>query len=112
MLPRCSDVALKSTTVRTKQEPLSPPPKRKLRYIHEGPLQFKPSLRGNQVLHVSGHKYIRNNVYGQNVYWKCTKWHSGCRARVITSLTDATKCYPRSGHNHGVLSDTLDVKAE
>lgn len=63
-------------------------------------ITFEQTLRGNRVLHRGGHKYIRNNTYGNNIYWKCTKWHSNCKARLITSLVDPAKCTTRSGHNH------------
>lgn len=61
---------------------------------------YETSLRGNKLLHYGGHKYIRNNVYFQNVYWKCTKWHSGCRARAITSTVDDTVCSTKNVHTH------------
>lgn len=63
-------------------------------------IHMEQSTRGNQVLHIDGHKYVRNNVYGEQVYWKCTKWHSGCRARMITSLGNPTKFKSRREHNH------------
>lgn len=63
-------------------------------------IQYEKSFRGNKLLHFDGHKYIRNNVYLQNVYWKCTKWHNGCRARAITSTADNTICSIKNVHTH------------
>lgn len=61
---------------------------------------YEISQRGNKLLHYDGHKYIRNNVYAQNVYWKCTKWHNGCKARAITNLDNSSICALRNIHNH------------
>ncbi|XP_037029105.1 modifier of mdg4 isoform X13 [Bradysia coprophila] len=63
-------------------------------------LYYENSVRGNKILILGPHKYIRNNVYGSNVYWKCTKWHTGCRSRAITSLTDESLVTTRNIHNH------------
>lgn len=65
-----------------------------------GSIKFGKSLRGNRVLHLAGHKYIRNNTYGNNIYWKCTKWHTNCKARLITSIVDPHTFTTRSEHNH------------
>lgn len=63
-------------------------------------IQYERSNRGNQLLHFGGHKYIKNNEYGQNVYWKCTKWHGGCKARAITNIYNSNICSTRNIHNH------------
>lgn len=65
-------------------------------------LYYENSVRGNKILILGPHKYIRNNVYGSNVYWKCTKWHTGCRSRAITSLTDESLVTTRNIHNHAL----------
>lgn len=65
-------------------------------------LYYENSLRGNKILILGPHKYIRNNVYGSNVYWKCTKWHTGCRSRAITSLVDESLVTTRNVHNHSL----------
>lgn len=65
-------------------------------------LYYENSLRGNKILILGQHKYIRNNVYGTNVYWKCTKWHTGCKSRAITSLHDQNWCTTRNVHNHSM----------
>lgn len=67
-------------------------------------LYYENSLRGNKILILGPHKYIRNNVYGSNVYWKCTKWHTGCRSRAITSLTDESLVTTRNVHNHSLYA--------
>ncbi|XP_055620527.1 uncharacterized protein LOC129764911 [Toxorhynchites rutilus septentrionalis] len=67
---------------------------------------FRPKLtytsgRGNNVLIYDGHRYIKNNSHSGKIYWKCTKWHNGCKARAITNeLTpdryNTTVCVPPS----------------
>lgn len=74
-----------------------------------GGVVYQSSIRGNRLLHYMGHKYIKNNVHGANVYWKCTKWHNGCKARAITNLTMADSCYVKNVHNHEELSNTSDL---
>lgn len=74
-----------------------------------GGVVYQSSIRGNRLLHYMGHKYIKNNVHGANVYWKCTKWHNGCKARAITNLTMADSCYVKNVHNHEELSTTADL---
>lgn len=64
------------------------------------PIVYEQSFRGNRILHFGGHKYIRNNLHGTKIYWKCTKWHTDCRARAITNTTDPESCALRNEHNH------------
>lgn len=66
----------------------------------DGRIIYELSPRGNKLLHYDGHKYIRNNVYLHNIYWKCTKWHSGCKARAITSTDDNDFCCTKNLHIH------------
>lgn len=70
-----------------------------------GSVLYEASLRGNRLLHFMGHKYIRNNVHGNNIYWKCTKWHNGCKARAITNAYDSTTCSTKNVHNHDELME-------
>lgn len=69
-----------------------------------GGIVYQSSARGNRLLHYMGHKYIKNNVHGANIYWKCTKWHSGCKARAITNSSVPDSCSIKNNHNHDVLS--------
>lgn len=69
-----------------------------------GSVCYESSMRGNRLLHYMGHKYIKNNVHGANTYWKCTKWHNGCKARAITNSTIADSCYVKNVHNHDELN--------
>uniref|UniRef100_A0A182J4A7 FLYWCH-type domain-containing protein n=1 Tax=Anopheles atroparvus TaxID=41427 RepID=A0A182J4A7_ANOAO len=48
--------------------------------------------RGNNMLIYDGHRYIKNNVYGDRTYWKCTKWHAQCKARAITNSVAPDEC--------------------
>lgn len=73
-----------------------------------GGVVYESSVRGNRLLHYMGHKYIKNNVHGQNVYWKCTKWHNGCKARAITNITMDDSCSIKNIHNHEELSAELN----
>lgn len=68
-----------------------------------GCLYYESSQRGNKLLHYLGHKYIKNNVHGKNVYWKCTKWHNGCKARAITNIHELDVCHTKNIHNHNEL---------
>lgn len=66
---------------------------------------FKPvycvSGRGNSILSLGNHRYIRNNAHGEKIYWKCTKWHSNCKARAITELHKPEgKVITKNKHNH------------
>lgn len=65
-----------------------------------GNIKYLHSARGNKLLYYLGHRYIKNNIYGASVYWKCTKWHAGCRSRAITNLFDPTMCVLKNVHNH------------
>lgn len=64
------------------------------------PIKYSTSGRVNKLLIYQGHKYIRNNKYGDNIYWKCTKWHNGCKARAITNIQDPTLCLLKNVHTH------------
>lgn len=75
-----------------------------------GSVVYEASHRGNQLLFYQGHKYIKNNNHGANVYWKCTKWHNGCRARAITNQTTPDSCYLKNVHNHDALVSDIDSK--
>lgn len=77
-----------------------------------GSILYESSQRGNKLLHYLGHKYIKNNVHGKNVYWKCTKWHNGCKARAITNVFEADTCYIKNIHNHdsNTSLELLDFK--
>lgn len=72
-----------------------------------GGIVYESSVRGNRLLHYMGHKYIKNNVHGANIYWKCTKWHNGCKARAITNSSVTDSCSIKNVHNHGELSAEL-----
>lgn len=63
-------------------------------------ISFTLSSRKNTLLHYMGKRYVRNNLHGQKVYWKCTKWHSGCKARAITWANDSTSVILKNSHNH------------
>lgn len=69
-------------------------------FERSGAVLYESSQRGNKLLHYDGHKYIKNNIHGKAVYWKCTKWHSGCKARAITNLYSTDVCYTKNVHNH------------
>lgn len=75
--------------------------------VGTGGVVYQSSVRGNRLLHYMGHKYIKNNVHGANVYWKCTKWHNGCKARAITNQTMADSCFVKNVHNHEELSTDI-----
>lgn len=69
-------------------------------------LTYELSGRGNRLLLYEGHKYIKNNEHGTNIYWKCTKWHGNCKARAITSLFDKTVIVLKNVHNHDAFELT------
>ncbi len=68
--------------------------------INVSDTNYGPSGRSNNVLYHQGHKYIRNNAHGNKIYWKCTKWHSGCKARAITLKSDPSHCVTKNDHLH------------
>jgi FLYWCH zinc finger domain len=84
-----------------------------VRHSTDGTPVFDPSGRGNNILCFEGHRYIKNNRHLNRVYWKCTKWHTGCKARAIT-LTDTTECVLKNSHNHSLLMGSVEeaVKEE
>lgn len=72
------------------------------------PFQFVESGRRNQVMICEGRKYIQNNKYGEKIYWKCSKWHDGCKARAITLLSQPDCIIRRNEHNHPENSSEKD----
>lgn len=82
------------------------PPLKKERINHPAstsfnvPFQFAESGRRNQVMICEGRKYIQNNKYGEKIYWKCSKWHDGCKARAITLISQPDCIIRRNEHNH------------
>lgn len=74
------------------------------------PFQFVESGRRNQVMICEGRKYIQNNKYADKVYWKCSKWHAGCKARAITLLSQPECITRRNEHNHPVEAKDDDEK--
>ncbi|XP_055704483.1 modifier of mdg4-like isoform X15 [Phlebotomus papatasi] len=66
-------------------------------------ITYQESGRGNHLLIHEGHRYIRNNCHGNRIYWKCTKWHTGCKARAITKVFDSEVCRLKNIHNHPVI---------
>lgn len=73
------------------------------------PFQFLQSGRRNQVMICEGQKYIQNNKYGEKIYWKCSKWHDGCKARAITLQSQPECITRRNEHNH---SENTSIKEE
>lgn len=69
-----------------------------------GNIKYVNTNRGNKLLYFEGHRYIKNNIYGSNIYWKCTKWHNQCKGRAITSIDTPDKCIMKGVHNHPLLS--------
>lgn len=70
-----------------------------------GNIKYSDTARGNKLLFFEGHRFIKNNIYGSNIYWKCSKWHSNCKARAITSLEVPSKCIIKGVHNHPLALD-------
>lgn len=95
------EAALNPSSVKVKRRPKK---MQKIEMISSGGVVYQSSVRGNRLLHYMGHKYIKNNVHGANVYWKCTKWHNGCKARAITNMTMADSCFVKNVHNHEELT--------
>lgn len=73
------------------------------------PFQFLQSGRRNQVMICEGQKYIQNNKYGEKIYWKCSKWHDGCKARAITLQSQPECITRRNEHNH---PQNISIKEE
>uniref|UniRef100_A0A182PMZ0 FLYWCH-type domain-containing protein n=1 Tax=Anopheles epiroticus TaxID=199890 RepID=A0A182PMZ0_9DIPT len=65
--------------------------------------------RGNNVLIYEGHRYIKNNCYGGKMYWKCSKWHTLCKARAITSISHPEQCVLKNSHNHDTPGEEYTV---
>uniref|UniRef100_A0A182JNK4 FLYWCH-type domain-containing protein n=1 Tax=Anopheles christyi TaxID=43041 RepID=A0A182JNK4_9DIPT len=65
--------------------------------------------RGNNVLMYNGHRYIKNNCYGGKMYWKCSKWHTHCKARAITSISNPEQCVLKNAHNHDIPGEELSI---
>lgn len=76
-------------------------------HVPSGTIKYSTSGRVNKLLIYEGHKYIRNNMYGANIYWKCTKWHNGCKARAITNNHDPTLCLLKNVHSHPPKQDDI-----
>ncbi|XP_014089760.3 modifier of mdg4 isoform X10 [Bactrocera oleae] len=70
-----------------------------------GAIKYSTTSRGNKLLSYEGHRFIKNNIYGTKVYWKCTKWHSNCKARAITSFAAPTRCVIKGVHNHSIVKE-------
>ncbi|CAD6994037.1 unnamed protein product [Ceratitis capitata] len=70
-----------------------------------GAIKYTTTSRGNKLLSYEGHRFIKNNIYGMKVYWKCTKWHSNCKARAITSFAAPTRCVIKGVHNHSIVKE-------
>lgn len=66
-------------------------------------LNYTHSGRSNNFLFHLGQKYIRNNAHGDKIYWKCTKWHAGCRGRAITRKSDPNHCTVKNDHYHPLI---------
>lgn len=79
------------------------------------PFSFVESGRRNNVMICEGRKYIQNNKYSDKIYWKCSKWHAGCKARAITLVTQPDCITRRNEHNHPVNDkddEDINVKTE
>ena len=63
-------------------------------------INYNQSGRGNNVLIFEGNRYIKNNFHSGKTYWKCTKWHSNCKARAITDDKNPGICLTKNTHNH------------
>lgn len=70
-----------------------------------GNIKYTDTARGNKLLYFEGHRFIKNNIYGSNIYWKCSKWHNNCKARAITSLEVPSKCIIKGCHNHPLTNE-------
>lgn len=68
------------------------------------------SGRGNNVLIYDGHRYIKNNLASGRMYWKCSKWHTNCKARAITLVSNPNHCVLKNSHNHD--ADELPVEED
>lgn len=64
------------------------------------PFELFESGRRNQILVCQGEKYIKNNKYGEKIYWKCSRWHIGCKARAITLESKSNYIIRKNSHNH------------
>ncbi|XP_017846811.1 modifier of mdg4 isoform X13 [Drosophila busckii] len=89
------------TTVKTEMLQTQPLLKRVRLAKNMADMHYITTPAGNSVLHCGEHRYLRNAVYKDKIYWKCAKWRKKCRARVITHDTPNTSRYAFSGvHNH------------
>lgn len=64
------------------------------------PFELFESGRRNQILVCQGEKYIKNNKYGEKIYWKCSRWHIGCKARAITLESKLNYIIRKNSHSH------------
>ncbi|XP_063705196.1 modifier of mdg4-like isoform X23 [Culicoides brevitarsis] len=72
-----------------------------IKFEYDEDVSYKTSGRSNNnLLEHKGHRYVKNNFYGGNIYWKCTKWHTKCKARAITSGIDPKSIILKNAHNH------------
>lgn len=72
-----------------------------IKFEYDEDVNYKTSGRSNNsMLEHRGHRYVKNNYYGGNIYWKCTKWHAKCKARAITSGIDPKSIILKNAHNH------------
>uniref|UniRef100_A0AAG5CMR6 BTB domain-containing protein n=1 Tax=Anopheles atroparvus TaxID=41427 RepID=A0AAG5CMR6_ANOAO len=92
--------ALKGATDSTRASmPTSSSAAKMVVFSGSGKVQYAHG-RGNNMLIYDGHRYIKNNVYGDRTYWKCTKWHAQCKARAITNSVAPDECTLKNLHNH------------
>lgn len=64
-------------------------------------VSYTPSVRGNNLLTISGQKYALNRRLKNSAYWECVKArckNTKCTARVITKFNKITAL--RREHNH------------
>lgn len=100
----CNDWKLNTTTADRQTIPLTASVDGIKLENWSGNIKYVNTNRGNKLLYFEGHRYIKNNIYGSNIYWKCTKWHNQCKGRAITSIDSPEKCIMKGVHNHPLLS--------
>ena len=108
-----SDFNYRHLTIQEDYDPPSRVPRKLIRKQRKVKLEPKPiqeinnlnyttSSRGNDMLFHLSQKYIRNNIHGDRTYWKCSKWHSGCKGRAITLISNPIACVVKNSHNHDI----------
>ena len=69
--------------------------------------------KGSKVLLLNGHKYQKNNIGAQKLFWHC--WKKGCRARIQTNIfnidIDDQNIQIFNDHNHPVVDELLESTA-